>query len=530
MATSKILFNQPWFSYHGIDNKSVKKHIVTSLIKQANLSTLEKYNDATAEIQSILQDCIYNKERFRASGACWSLNTITHCHDVIHRNDDMNLQWRITNDMLHQQTEYSADNLFFFECGNKIKNVSKFLNKYGKSLKTAGASNGQSVAGAIATGIHSSAIEVGSFQDAVVGLQLIVGPEPKDVVYIERASNPALNNNFATTLNARIIRDDDMFNAALVSLGAFGFIHGIVLEAEDIFLLKRYTRLVSATTVASFVQKLNKDSSQKIFHTGTNIDAIEQGMKPYHYKVYINPYNKNEPYLMEIMYKKPYTSNYPNPIPVVENFLYSDLIDIVGALSKKFNKQIPLMMNALKKSIFPTVDEDILGTQAEIFYDAKYQGKAFGIAFGVDHTHFSPALAIMIEVVNNLGPVPGALGIRFVRGTEATLGFTQFPITCIIEMDGMRWSDMGNMISLEALETALYKKLMDNRIPFTLHWGKNKAWGFPNLVDYMYQNKDDTWRALRSKLLGKTMCDIFSNDFLDQTKLSAYIPTQPIIV
>ena len=48
---------------------------------------------------------------------------------------------------------------------------------------------------------------------------------------------PVASDDFVQWLGAELIRDDDMFNAAVVSFGSFGFIHGIMLETEPICLL-----------------------------------------------------------------------------------------------------------------------------------------------------------------------------------------------------------------------------------------------------------------------------------------------------
>ena len=43
---------------------------------------------------------------------------------------------------------------------------------------------------------------------------------------------------------------------------------------------------------------------------------------------------------------------------------------------------------------------------------------------------------MMIEINRAHGPFPCILALRFVPGTRATLGFTRFPRTCIIDIDG----------------------------------------------------------------------------------------------
>jgi hypothetical protein len=78
------------------------------------------------------------------------------------------------------------------------------------------------------------------------------------------------------------------------------------------------------------------------------------------------------------------------------------------------------------------------------------------------------------------------------------------------------------MISPEQIEKKLIEAFMAAGIKFTIHWGKNAAWSFPGLIDYMYGDLDDAWKNYRSKLLSKQMADLFSNDFLDAVKLSDY--------
>jgi hypothetical protein len=118
--------------------------------------------------------------------------------------------------------------------------------------------------------------------------------------------------------------------------------------------------------------------------------------------------------------------------------------------------------------------------------------------------------------------------MRFVKASKATLAFTRFPVTCVLEVDGVLWEGNQNMISLDDFLTRVAEAFKDNGIKFTLHWGKNGPWSFPGLVDYMYGDLDDEWKNQRSGLLTKQMADLFSNDFLDTVKLSDYrvnIPT-----
>ncbi|MEJ0106462.1 MAG: hypothetical protein WDO19_29690 [Bacteroidota bacterium] len=171
-------------------------------------------------------------------GSAWSLNNIAHHKQRMHFNSDMNIKKPILDDEMHPSSEYKRENIFLIQCGNIIKEIQSFVGDHGKSVKTSGASNGQTIGGAISTGIHGSAWDTGCAQDAVIGLNLIIGPNPEDVIYLERHTQPALNDVFAARINARVIRNDDLFNAALVGIGAFGFIHGVVIETVDRFFIE----------------------------------------------------------------------------------------------------------------------------------------------------------------------------------------------------------------------------------------------------------------------------------------------------
>ena len=107
-----------------------------------------------------------------------------------------------------------------------------------RSLKASGASNGQSIAGCSSTGTHGAAFNVGAVHDAIVGLHIVTGPDRH--VWLEKKSNPVASDEFIKWLGAEPIKDDDIFNSAVVSFGSFGFIHGMLIETEPVFLLEQF--------------------------------------------------------------------------------------------------------------------------------------------------------------------------------------------------------------------------------------------------------------------------------------------------
>lgn len=489
----------------------------------------ECYNDAATEVQRLIEVARAAGQGFRAIGSSWSLNNIGHQHDHMHFNRGMNLRKSIAAADVHASSTYQAGNLFLFQCGTRVKEINNFLFTFGKSLKTTGASNGQTIAGCISTGVHGSAHDVGSMQDYVVGLNLIIGPGVTDRVYIERSSSPALSDQFAQRISSRVIRNDEMFNAAVVGLGSFGFIHGVVIEAEDLFLLNRYVTSIDRNEALRLARTL--DFRNSAFSLPGERDAQGNPSLPFHYKIFFNPYRNDAQLRVEIMYKKPYHTNYPDPVPRVKKALYTELITGVGRILGHIPNRIPSLIRLLENAALPPESVDpntpVTGTHSEIFFDSIQQGPAFACEVCVRLNDAPGAYDLLSALCRDEGPIPGLFAMRFIKQSQATLGCPVFPYTCMLEIDGVRWKARKGRISLEAFCTRIIEVLQANNIPFTIHWGKTADWAFPGLINHMYGARATRWRECRSALLSREMARLFSNKFLDDTGLSEYVDNAP---
>ena len=525
MAKTTKTARTRWDTLHKNGPFPLKWFLSTKLEKKAMMpNALDRYNDAAQEIQKLLQEAHANGQGFRSIGAKWSMSSIAYQKDRMHFSAHLNIKMPIQTTDLHTNSNFDASNLHFVQCGNQIKEISHYLENLGKSLKTTGASNGQTIAGCISTGVHGSAMDVGSVQDYVVGLNLIIGPGANDIIYLERHTQPAINDAFAAKINARVIRNDGLFNAALVGLGSFGFIHGVVIEAEDAFLLRRYVRKIKKEVALELTETLDFENSA--FRIPEEVDAQGKPLRPYHYKVYVNQYSDEAEYPIEVIYKKPFEPRYKelfgDPIPFMKEFVYRDLIYLFIKISERFPKSIPKFIKALGRSILPAEDEVIVGRLSEIFWDAGYQGRAFACAFGISHTNAPKALEVLSKLTIDEGPIPGIFAMRFVKKSKGLLAFTRFPTTCMLEIDGIQWKGNRNLISLETYAKRMIEVLQQNNIPFTIHWGKNAAWNFNGLATHMYGTDVAQWLEYRSALLSPEMATVFSNQFIDTLGLSHY--------
>lgn len=525
MATTTTEDRHRWNTLHKNGPFPLKRFHKTRLEKKGNMPVkFDRYNDAATEMRRLIKEADNANEGFRSIGSKWSMSAIAHHEDNMHFGANMNIKMPLSTDDIHPDSTYDSENLFFLQSGNQIKEISLFLMDLGKSLKTTGASNGQTIAGCISTGVHGSAVDVGSVQDYVVGINLIIGPNPEDIIYLERNTKPALDDSFAVKIQSKVIRNDGLFNAVLVGLGSFGFIHGVVIEAEDNYLLHRYVRKIKKETALELARTLDFKNSE--FKIPEQTDAVGNGLRPYHYKIYINQYSNEAEYPIEVIYKKPFDPQYKqkhgDPVPFMKEFIYRDLIYFFIKISETFPKVIPKFIKALSNSILPKGEKTIVGQLWEIFWDAGYSGRAFACSFGVDHKDSPKALQVLTDLTKDEGPVPGIFAMRFIKKSDALLAFSQFPVTCMIEIDGIQWEGNKKLISLEKYATRMIEVLQANNIPFTIHWGKVADWGFPNLATHMFPNNAPKWMEYRSALLSKRMAKLFSNKFLETAGLSGF--------
>src|SRR5690606_23864279 len=253
------------------------------VMNETSGTALENYHDTTRGIQDIMDECIDKQLSMRALGSSWSFTPIAATDGIIINTRGLNSIFTINAANVHEAYEGASSGLFFAQCGNAIWELHAYLNAKGKSLKTCGASNGQTIVGAMSTGTHGSALDIGAIQDYIVGMHIITGTNSD--VYLERASYPVVNTNFVDKLNTSLIQNDELFNAALVGLGGMGFIHGVMIETEPIFLLNATMRKMAF--------------DEDLFRLMTKLDFVhprlpQPGIRPFQFQVMINPYSIEE--------------------------------------------------------------------------------------------------------------------------------------------------------------------------------------------------------------------------------------------
>ncbi|MBD2704079.1 FAD-binding protein, partial [Spirosoma sp. BT702] len=483
-----------------------------------------EYRQTTANFQWLIQHAIDNNLRLRAIGKNWSFTKVGVTNGGMIDTDALMQTFAIRSSSVapaYLNAGKSADNLFFTECGTTIHILEQLLEARNKSIRASGASNGQTIAGATSTGTHGAAFDSGSVHDTIVGLHIVCGPNRH--VWLERKSYPVAGKPFTDLLEVTdVIRDDDLFNAAVVSFGSFGFIHGVMLEIADLFWLKSYS--INSVAYNSALKQAMTDCDFSGITTALNLPPATSDAAPYHFQIIANPHQfdvtgndmARGPFV-RILYKHLTKPIGAIPPPPKSGFTYGD--DTMGLIQTLLDKLTPSkLVPSLVNALYPQAIENTngwVGTMSDFFGNTNIRGKASSAAIGLDAKDSPQVLEEMIALNNKRGRAyPGIMAMRWVKQTPATLGFTRFPITCVLELDGIE-----SELTRKFVERA-WNRLDELNIPFTMHWGKVNFGLTADRVRKMYTDaKVDAWLTARQQLLDAPARAVFTNEFMENCAL-----------
>lgn len=468
----------------------------------------DDYNAMTDAIQAFLGKAIAENKTVRALGGGWSFSKVAAAEGWILNTKMLNMIFPIRNiQSLSTGYKRTPNNLLFAQCGNSIQELNNWLKQNKRSLRTSGASNGQTIVGCFSTGTHGSAIDTGSVQDFVVGMHIITGPG--DHIWLERDSYPVVSDVFIQKFKTKLVADDELFNAALVSFGSFGFIHGVMIETDEIYLLESYRKKIPIDNSFRHIMESLDFSNANFIPNGNE--------RPFHFQAVIDQYNLAGGAYATIMYKRPYTDNYQPPVVDFNKAgPGDDLAAVIGIITDIFPALTHLVVSNLVKSSY-TLYEGVLGTSGEIFTNNNIRGKLLSTAIGIPLDRVLEVNDLLIEMNEDQGPLSGILSYRYVKKSAATLAFTKFDPTCILELDCAESNTTRNFYN------AVWTELEARNIPHSFHWGK-----IHNLDEAktrkIYGGRMDNWIEQRNKVMSPESMKIFNIQSLKDCGLDKILP------
>jgi len=517
----------PWENAHQNFTHHFKPGASYDLAIASVETRLADYNAMTANMQWLIGNAIATSTPIRAMGNNWSFSQVAMCDGGTINTKRLNLIFPLGNSSLspaYLATGRVKEDVLLVQCGTTISYLNDTLeirSNPRRCIRASGGSNGQTIAGATSTGTHGGALFTGAVHDTVVGLHIVTGADKH--VWLERASYPVVTDEFVAALGETAIRDDEMFNAAIVSFGSFGIIHGMLLETEPLFLLQefRFDNIAYTQALTDAIGNVDKDALRALL---PGMPEESDTMKLYHLEININPFSfeKDNPakgIYVRTFYKVPCPADYvPNhdPLPSTTpygedlNGIISQVLDAVGPAVD--SKIIGPLVNGFFKSVLRAATPEPK-TIGEIFRVSRFRGQIASAAFAVDVKEI-PAVLDAILAVNAAQPFAGGIAFRFVKGTQAKIGFTKFATTCVVEMDGVD-ADVTR-----SFFTAVWTKLESLSLPYTLHWGKLNFILNEQRVQNMYgADKVNSWKKCRETLLDAATRAVFTNGFMQQCGL-----------
>lgn len=540
--------DDPWENAHQNFRHRFKPGASYTLRVFSNESRLEDYNATTANMQWLIRNAINTGSPLRAMGSNWSFSPVAMCNGGMLNTRALNLRFTLGNSSLSQaylRSGKTKEDLMFVQCGMGMLELNEVLElRYRRSIRASGGSNGQTIAGATATGTHGGALYTGAVHDTIAGLHLVTGPNRH--VWIEKASAPAVSDEFIRALGAEAIRDDDMFNAAVVSFGSFGIIHGVLLQTEPLFLLEEYRfdnvpytdemkGAISRQDMVALRAFLNRlaDESGLPASLRVKLPAESETRKLYHLEVALNPHDfergsKEKGIYIRTFYKTPCPPGYrPVHSRIESGLTYSR--DLNGIISRVLDAAGPVvnmltvkpLVNALFKSTLRAAQPKPI-TIGETFRHTRFKGQIASAAIAVATSDVFRVVEVIVDL-NKQRPFAGGVALRFVKGTSATLGFTRFDKTCVLEMDGVDAD-----ITRRFFEK-VWMRLEAEGVPYTLHWGKINFILNEQRVRRMYGDANvDGWLRCRAALLDEATRGVFTNDFMIRCGLNK-TPPGPLV-
>lgn len=453
------------------------------------LTGFDMFRQAGESLDQLIRQAGDAEQRVLAIGSGWALSKINitdgrlintkllnGCYDVGERNFDSGYPAADRRSVLAQAGMQIAELNAFLELrpqdvGDK------------RSLKAAGIGNGQTIAGAVSGNTHGSQLDFGAMPDFVVGLHVATGSGR--TLWIEKASKPVFNEEFADRIGAELIRDE-VFNGAVVSFGTFGIIAAMAVETAPIYQLE-FPPIVDVPHDILKAQLQAFDSPEP-----AEVD---------HYEFIFDPHGRRQVAMVASAPKVPFEPGHPTPPPrwiIRDKLGYApgdSILRVAGLLRFlpprlvtriEFNQYRKLaLLNAVR------------GTPGQLYTSSTYYLEGYTeSAFGVAVTDAPATIDLVSQVARDIR-LPSISQVRLVRASEATLGFTQHaPRTAVFEVG------MINDDRFQEFERRLDEAFRAAGVRYTMHWSKNSGVDQRKL-EYMYgAERIASWKAARRTVFG----------------------------
>jgi FAD/FMN-containing dehydrogenase len=504
---------QSWAGVHVTHRTTVADIVDVDNVGPENklLAGFDMFRHAGESLDALIREARDAGRRILPIGASWALSKINVTDGWLVNTKLLNGCYDV--DERYFDAAYPAEgrrNVVLAQAGMQIAELNAYLEQFPvrdadrRAIQAAGIGNGQTVAGAVSGNTHGAQLTFGAMPDFVAGLHIATGSG--QTLWLERRSRPVFNEELVAKLGARLVRDDDIFNAAVVSFGTFGIIAAVAIETAPIYQLE-FPPIADISYA---------DLNAKV--TGF-ADAVPAGL--YHYEFIFDPYSRTRMAIEASAPKVPYVPGVPTPKPrwiVRDKNGFAPGIDILGVLGLLRPFVPPRLVTGFEFKAYRknALLGAVRGSPGQIYTSSIYYLEGYiESAYAVSVRDVPAAIEISSEVAQSLR-LPSINQVRLCRASSGTLAFTQHePIAAVFEF-GMIHDD-----GYPEFERRLDAAFRRAGIRYTMHWSKNSGIG-PEKLEYMYgAAKIASWKAARQAVFGgdAALMAVFASDALVEAGL-----------
>ncbi len=494
----KTNFN--WVNHHFNVKAQVAKQL-TIFNENPTTPKMSGMRATAARIQQIINEALAAGVRLRACGSRWSFSDLpVVANGWILETQNIHWLFRPSSADMEAGATTAHDELIIAQTGASISAINQALEtkEWKRALRTMGASNGQTIGGALGTGIHGSALEVGGLDSQVAGIQLLTATQN---LWIERASKPVFNGAFAAKLGATLVRDDAKFAAAIVSLGALGIVHAAALFTTGRYKLNSSMSHIPAGQLMRAMNTLD--------FAGSGIPDMTR--TPYFFQTILDPRKADIAYT-EIRYKESCAPEYvPNYDMVSGREPGTDVPRMVGQAIKMFpdlrDTAVSQLMTLALKVRANTKDQWTTPGETYVFTSAREGIASCGFAIPIAQVSRAIEIARAAFMVHKSAPV--VFTCRYAQKSPGMLSFIRFDPTCIMDIDGINTPATHKLIKL------VCDRFDAEVMPFMMHWGKTYNLTLARIRN-AFGGAVDRWNLTRAAIVPNAAeRHAFSSPFLD---------------
>ncbi len=479
-------------------------------LHRSNALTLDEMRACGEAVQQLIGRAITERQRLRAQGAAWAFSAaaaIPGGWPLMTGN--ANLHFAVPPSHVAPGFQGDRDGLMLCQAGTSVAEINQWLEPQGRSLATTGASNGQTIAGAMSCGTHGSAIDHPGIESQVRAIQLITGPDRN--LWIEPAGNPVTDGRIAAALGATLVRDDRLFAAALVAVGALGIIHAVVLESRPRFLMEMHRQRVALTP-----QLRSALAGGDLVAANLPGAAAAGGAarRPYFLQAVVAEHIDPGHCVITAGYERPWQDTHVLDYSIKpKRGPGFNLAVVVANIMAAAPGTISAITKAVLAAELKPIDGSQLTSWGQTFNFTTPRAGQAGAAIAVPVAQVNAVLAICHAAHAAVGPAPVAFAVRYAAASPALIGFTRFARTAIIDVDGV------DMPATRAVMARVVQDVRAAGIDHAEHWGKLNQMTAASLRT-AYGPALDEWLAVRAGLLDAGAAHVFGSPWLDALGLS----------